>query len=251
MKSNRRTFLISLGSLALAGLPVPALAASALDRFTKTTKAELAKMRTTINKARIQRSKNKNQMAAARKYTVGYDRTYSQMKSLTRSDASRLKSGSSKYAGKSTVTSAIKRFETRIEKLAKAQKTIARDIRKIKRDQKKFWDEVDALSFWGVQLKPSQMRKIKAGVLMYGTAPGMKVSLDPGKKALRSYKGGVVPEMAYLRAMSAHIGRLLAAYKAALRALKSKLALLERRSGSKKKKKRSPAPPPVIQESDM
>ena len=241
MPTDRRTFLVSLGALTLAGLPVPALAASAVDTFTSATKAELGKMRATIKRTRAQRKKNKNQAAAARKYTIGYDRTYSQMKSLSRSDASKLRSGSSKGAGKSTVDGAIKRFEMRIAKLEKAQETIATDIRKIKDDQKKFWAKLSKMLASGKPLTPGQIRQLKAGLALYGTKPGMKVSLEPGKKP-RSYKGGVVPEMAYLRAMSAHIRRLTGHYKKALRVLKAKLAAIKDKSRKAKNKKRAPAP---------
>ncbi len=65
--------LIGLGSMAEAADP-------AIARFDKAMKAETEKIRKTINKTKLQRAKNSFQKTAARKYTVNYDRTYSQVK---------------------------------------------------------------------------------------------------------------------------------------------------------------------------
>ncbi|NOX73193.1 MAG: hypothetical protein GXP03_06095 [Alphaproteobacteria bacterium] len=254
MKINRRHFVASLSMLILTGIPrMAAAASSAYNRFSKSMKREVGKIRTATNKAKSQRYKNPDQAKAARKYTtnstrkyaVNYDRTYGQMKRFMKSDASKLNAGTRINTSKSSVKSAISRFQSRIKGFKKAQHKIARDIRRMKRDQKAFWESVSWYQF-GFKLTRTEYRKVVAGVKMYGTAPGARISLDPKKKAMRSYKAAIAPEIAYIKALSASLGRVIRIYEAGLRALKAKQAKMARKSGTKTKRK----PPVAVQSFD-
>ncbi len=251
MKNLLRALASLSGLFLILALPVAVQAADpASTRFDTSVKSENASMRNTINKTRKQRAASKFQKAAAKKYSVNYDKTYSQIKSLRSSDASKMRSACRTNASKSTIKSAISRFEGRIRKLERAQAIIARDLRKIDKDKRKFWGDTNWVAFTGAKVTSAEFRKIVYGVNFYGTRPMQRISLDPGKKAPRSYKGGVTPEQVYLRAMSGHLGRIIKAYKRALTALKTKQTKLERKSGAKVKKKtpkgKKTPPPPTI-----
>ncbi len=144
----------------------------------------------------------------------------------------------------SSIKRAISSFESRIKKLKKGQAVIDRDLKKMDRDKKKFWSSVNWAMALQAKFTRSEHRQIVAGVKLYGTPFGQRISLD-GKSPPRAYKGGIEPEKTYLRALKVHLGKVIGNYNRALAALRKQQKVCEKTSKKKPKKKSSDkAPPP-------
>jgi len=244
-----RTWVVPLLAAVLLASPTASLAGP-YESFVQGAKVQNGKIRNTINTAIRQRAKDKYQKAASKRYTRNYNATYKKVTNYTRSDARSMHAAMAKHSSSNTVKSRIKKFDGRISQLKKFQKTIAKDIKKMKRDKTRWWYANDKY-FDGRDLSATKLRQLAFWVQLYGTRSGIflgakyhtTVSLGPGMVP-RRYTGGITPEIAYLKKLSGNIGVMIRVYEKARRDMARRLAQIERQKKSRKKGATKKLPPP-------